>query len=255
MLLGKLKISSKLEKKLKAKKTNFIDLFQIPSIRDEIVKDRFVNQKKKIEFFNNSKHSSKNNITHNSNIARMFYKEMSIRPDLITNILGSISSFNHTLYRKKILIIGARTEAEIFSLVRLGVPLKNIKSIDLFSTSKFIEYGDVCNLKFEKSSFDVVICGWVFEFVKNYSLAAKNIKNVAKKNSIICIGGMVHPKTLNLKKYNHRAKHLDRTWYISYQKITKTFKIKNKDIIFKDFINGNDQYKNNNSVFIFSNPK
>ena len=32
MLLGKLKISSQLEKKLKAKKTNLINLFETPSI-------------------------------------------------------------------------------------------------------------------------------------------------------------------------------------------------------------------------------
>ena len=90
----------------------------------------------------------------------MFYSEMSNRPvDFKAIILPEFCEMN--AHNMKVLTIGCRTEAEIFSLVDL-----DLISIILQELICFLIPGDVTNLKYNENEFDLSVCGWVLEFVK-----------------------------------------------------------------------------------------
>ena len=154
-------------------------------------------------------------------------------------------------YKMKVLSVGCRTEAEIFSLVDAGFEIENITGIDLFSYTPKIKLGDVCNLDFASGAFDVVICGWVLEFVTEIEKAVREIKRVTKPGGLIAIGGMHHVVSVDLEKYNRRKKHEDRKWYASIDHIMETFEVSDKECVFKSEIAEEDLDKRGEVIVIF----
>lgn len=229
--------------------------FRIPYIRDELTKDRFKFLFKKKITFRKSKNTTKQSFENNADTKRMFYNQMSKRPDLISMPLSCMNSVIMNSYKMKVLSIGTRTEAEIFSLVNAGFNLKNIDSIDLISYSPLIKLGDICNIKKKSDSFDLVVCGWTLEFVTNINKAVNEIKRVTKPRGIIAIGGMHHPKNYYSTKNNIRKKNFDRKWHASIENIFKLFGISHKDCLFKSEINFKDKDKRGEVVVIFKNKK
>lgn len=71
--------------------------------------------------------------------------------------LLNIEEIKNKRQSKRILYIGARTEAELLAMAKFGFNVKNIKAIDLYTYSSMIEIGDMHNIPFEKNSFDLVI--------------------------------------------------------------------------------------------------
>ncbi len=253
--MSKINHSSKFKKKLSdylnSDEFLFNDCFRLSNVRDMLTKDRFFNIfEGKIDFGHSNQISSQT-IEHNSNLSRMFYKEMSQRPDLISRPLSSLNSVAMNAYKMKVLTIGSRTEAEIFSLVDAGFNISNIKAVDLFTYSPLIEIGDVTQLQYEDNEFDIVICGWVLEFVTNIEKAASEILRVTKPNGYIAIGGMHHPISLDLEAYNKRGKHDDRIWYASIENIMNLFTVSYQDVIFKSDIEHFDHDKRGEVILIF----
>jgi hypothetical protein len=88
----------------------------------------------------------------------------------------------------KVLSIGPRVEGEIYNIIGHGFRKKNITAVDLFSYSPLIGVGDMHNMQFEDSSFDIVICGWVLGYSNDRTTAAREILRVAKPGGLISIG-------------------------------------------------------------------
>ena len=86
----------------------------------------------------------------------------------------------------KILIIGPRTEADIFKLK--AYEYSNIVAIDLISYSESITLMDCHQMTFKDNTFDAIFCGWVLPYSKNPQKIADNIIRVAKKKALIAIG-------------------------------------------------------------------
>lgn len=97
----------------------------------------------------------------------------------------------------KILIIGPRTEADIFKLKAYGY--SNIEAIDLISYSESITLMDCHEMTFPDNTFDAIFCGWVLPYSTNPQKIADNIMRVAKNNSLISIGieYALHEKLIN----------------------------------------------------------
>jgi len=231
------------------------DSFRIPKVRDILVKDRFKNIFNENIVTLDSQNSTKHSNEHNSSVERMFYGDMSERPDLISKPLSCLNSVAMNSYKMKVLAIGCRTEAEIFSLVNAGFNLKNIVGIDLISYTPLIELGDVCDIKKASDIFDVVVCGWTLEFVTEMKKAVSEIKRVTKLGGLVAIGGMHQPASLSLNQYNIRKKHSDRKWYASVKNILRAFDITHEDCVFKSEIDDVDKDKRGDVVVIFKNRK
>jgi SAM-dependent methyltransferase len=254
-LKNSIKVSSDFKKELDKllESPDFLqnELFRIPAIRDAITLDRYQNLfHSKINRLH-SDESSNVTIAHNTDNQRMFFSELSRRPDLISNVLSSLNSVRQNASVMRVLSIGSRTEAEVLSLVNAGFSLRHIESIDLFSYTPYIKIGDIHNLEYPDNYFDVIVCGWVLEFSSNISRACSEVQRVAKDGGLICIGGMHHPSSIDLTNYNKHKKHEDRVWYCSIDAITKAFDVKQEQWVFKSDIEFNDLDKRGEVLAIF----
>jgi hypothetical protein len=101
-------------------------------------------------------------------------------------LLGALTSIEILGSNSKILIIGPRTESDIFILRGLG--FENITAIDLISYSPLINLGDMHQIPYADNSFDAVICGWTISYSANPKLAASEMYRVLKDNGLIAIG-------------------------------------------------------------------
>ena len=101
-------------------------------------------------------------------------------------LLGALTSIETLGPSSKILIIGPRTESDIFILRGLG--FENIAAIDLISYSPLINLGDMHHIPYADNSFDAVICGWTISYSANPKLAANEMYRVLNNNGLIAIG-------------------------------------------------------------------
>lgn len=115
-------------------------------------------------------------------------------------LLGALTSIETLGSSSKILIIGPRTESDIFILRGLG--FENITAIDLISYSPLINLGDMHQIPHSDNSFDAVICGWTISYSANPKLAASEMYRVLVNNGLIAIG-LEH---VNYQKINYSQK-------------------------------------------------
>lgn len=124
--------------------------------------------------------------TNNYNITAL----KSIRTECFYNrikyLYGILSSLEYMQKNANILLIGPRTENELYYLKSYG--FHNITCIDLLSYSPRIKCMDMHDLKFKNNKFDVIICGWVLIYSQNLKKCVKEIIRVSKNNTIIAIG-------------------------------------------------------------------
>jgi hypothetical protein len=119
------------------------------------------------------------------------YKKWLIKPLTRSSLvyqLASVLIWPNT-FDKKMLIIGPRFESDIFFAMGYGFLRKNIAALDLFSYSRLIELGDGHNLRFEDSTFDIVILPWVLIYSNNQSVFISESKRVLKNNGILICAG------------------------------------------------------------------
>ena len=85
----------------------------------------------------------------------------------------------------KCLIIGSRTEEEIFLFQGLGI--RDVSAVDIMSYSPRIELGDMHTLPYEDSSFDFVFCAYTLSYSNNPRQAAKEMIRVTRNGGAIAI--------------------------------------------------------------------
>ncbi len=174
------------------------DVLHIPRIRYGLTRSRFkrVEEAKAVDFKN--KQIFSHTIQHNfQNMSALICLN---RPDVIIRPLLSIPYIVSNVKNLKVLTIGPRTEAEIFSLIAIGFEIPNIYAIDLISYTDFIKIGDMHNIPFDDNVFDVVIMGWVLAYSSDNQRAADEVMRVAKPGAHISIGCDFEPLREELRK-------------------------------------------------------
>ena len=229
----------------------FNRLLIIPEFRDTLVKKNYYRlmRNRKLQFINNQNGITSNTISHNIDPNRMFFSDLSKRPVLISKPLSCDSSIIQNASSFKILLVGARTEAEILSFRLCGFTAKNIHAIDLASYSPLIKLMNAESLDFPDDYFDVVVLGWVLEFVEHPLKVISEISRVIKNNGIIAIGAMYHPSSQDMKEYQTIKKHQDRVWVPKNTKDINTF-FNFSSIIFNSDINQIDSDKRSDLILI-----
>ena len=86
----------------------------------------------------------------------------------------------------KILIVGPRTEDDIFWAKALG--LKNTIGLDLFSYSNLIDVGDIHATSYADNSFDAVLLGWMISYSSNPEAVIAECRRILKPNGFLGIG-------------------------------------------------------------------
>ena len=121
-------------------------------------------------------------------------KSSMLRPSMLVNPLRSIDYIGANIKELKVLSVGPRTEAEIYSLVSVGFDPANIRGLDLLSYSDTIDLGDMHDMPYEDASFDVIVAGWVFSYSTDPDRAAAEMHRVARPGAIIAAGCEYRPE-------------------------------------------------------------
>ena len=184
------------------------------------------------------------NYTKNAlNLKKKYYQFLGNKTKSLLSPLESLDFINKD--NAKILSIGPRNEGEIYQIRSFGYKWKNISAIDLQTYSKKIVLGDMHNINFNDSSFDVIISGWTLAYSNNKKLAYDEIIRVSKNNAVICIGFTYLPEDL---KYN--VNFLDER-LISTNQIIKYFNTEPKNIFYNFDSCSIDKKKTRHSIIIF----
>ncbi|HXI58752.1 MAG TPA: methyltransferase domain-containing protein [Polyangia bacterium] len=95
----------------------------------------------------------------------------------------------------KILVIGPRSEGELFHLMGFGFRRQNIQGLDLTTYSPWIQLGDMHAIPHNDSQWDAVIMGWVLAYSTTPAKAAAEAIRVTKNGGIIAVGIEYNPMT------------------------------------------------------------
>jgi len=115
-------------------------------------------------------------------------------------LLGPLVAMDQVLFNignSKVLIIGPRTEAEILWYISMGFSPANLYGLDIFSYSEFIEIGDMHDLQYPDSFFDIVVFSWVLGYSRNQKKATDQAVRVLKPNGLIAIGEQWDPAPIS----------------------------------------------------------
>jgi SAM-dependent methyltransferase len=124
----------------------------------------------------------------------------------------------------KILVVGPRSEDDIFQLKAFG--FHNIRGLDLISYSPHVDLGDMHRMPYANDAFDAVLLGWVLSYSDNPSQVAKEVVRIAKNGAIVGIGAEHYPQfksdeesrkwllerlgySVGGRRFNTAAEHLD----------------------------------------------
>ncbi len=212
-------------------KNFFKQLLLIGAVRKIVCKIRFyyfVKIRRKVITLE-SKDAINNTVSHNLRmLAKFGVKRMDklIKP---ISVLESVSKDS------KILVIGPRNEDDILNLIGNGFNSKNIIGLDLISYSPLIEVGDMHNMRFSDSYFDVIICGWTLSYSNQPQKFAQELLRVVKNGGIIGIAVeysvMTNAQMIALAGYS-LSTDFDRI--NSTDEIIKLFSGHVKDVLFND---------------------
>ena len=134
-----------------------------------------------------------NAVSHN--MRGLMGKVSLFRPSILVTPLRSISMVGERLKSCKVLSVGPRTEAEIYTLVACGFDPANIRGLDLISYSDYVDAGDMHAMPYEDDSFDVVVLGWVLAYSNDQKKAASEVLRVLKPGGIVAVGCEYTPLT------------------------------------------------------------
>ncbi len=103
--------------------------------------------------------------------------------------------------RARVLIIGPRTEDDIFWARALG--MRETVGYDLFSYSPYIEVGDMHKIGHPDTSFDAVILGWVLAYSTQPQAAIDECKRILKPGGYLAVG----MESLAPEVFRNRPRH------------------------------------------------
>jgi SAM-dependent methyltransferase len=86
----------------------------------------------------------------------------------------------------KVLIVGPRTEDDLYWARSLGVT--NVRGLDLFSYSPWIDIGDIHHTSYEDREFDAVILGWVISYSEKPEVLVAECKRITKPGGYLGFG-------------------------------------------------------------------
>lgn len=100
----------------------------------------------------------------------------------------AIASVATNMPTLKTLSIGPRAEGELLLIAGYGFTWQNIHAIDLFSYSPRIDVGDMHDMPYEDSTFDIVFSGWSLAYSDDRPRALREIIRVLKDGGIVAFG-------------------------------------------------------------------
>lgn len=95
----------------------------------------------------------------------------------------------------KVLIVGPRTEDDIYWARALGI--MDVRGLDLFTYSPWIDLGDIHQTTFSDGEFDAIILGWVISYSKQPEKMVSECKRIIKDGGYLGFGIESNPDIRN----------------------------------------------------------
>jgi SAM-dependent methyltransferase len=111
--------------------------------------------------------------------------------------LAAIEELNE---ESKVLSIGCRFEADLLYLAAYGFDLKNVRGLDMYSYSPWVDLGNMHDMPYPDSSWDAILLGWVISYSNEPKIAAREVIRVTRPGGLIAIGVTYYPERL-LRKF------------------------------------------------------
>lgn len=165
------------------------ELFQIDYARYRIACRRYLEAKENLKISDDKDALWSDALAHNLQGMESFSARA--RSNRLVRPLCAIDRVFFAADKLRALCVGPRTEMELLSLVGHGFKPGNIKGLDLFSYTPWIEVGNMHNMPYADNSFDVVIAGWVLTYSADPERACREFLRVAADRGIIAIGATV----------------------------------------------------------------
>ena len=126
---------------------------------------------------------------HNSiqSIASLERSELVFRPVMAIDRVYSYP-MRRVFPEVSMLLVGSRTEYEIFMALGYGIEQSKLSALDLISYSPYVEPGDMHAMPYPDNSFDVVILGWVLAYSNDPKAAAREVIRVCRNKAIVSAG-------------------------------------------------------------------
>ena len=163
-------------------------LFESRTARVMIAQHRLnlAKQKGFVNSLPDSVYNIKNTATHN--LHNLSPSIAANRPMALLGPLLAIDKVAFNLKSLKVLIIGPRTEAEIFMYLDSGFAPGNIYALDLITYSELITQGDMHSMPFDDDFFDIIVFSWVLGYSNDQQLAVNEAIRVVKCGGLLGIG-------------------------------------------------------------------
>ena len=217
----------------------FIRLLLVPRIRTRFCKLRWKLLKKNLKFYENPTAGVGENVVKYNLTA--FEHDAAFgcggRMDLVLYPLVALAPKT-----SKILIVGPRTEDDIYLAKALGFP--HTRGLDLFTYSPHIDLGDMHEPPYPPSEFDAVVFGWVLAYSSDLARAIERCQSILKPGGHLAIGWEWVPnsdRNTNLHIRGNPANDVDDfKAMVGYPVV---------------FLNSPDDSTNHNKSLIFRKPK
>ena len=105
---------------------------------------------------------------------------------LIYPIVSYFKFFSSDPSAVKILIVGCRSEDDVYWMRSYGFPLTY--GFDLFSYSPHVIAGDIHQTDFQDAVYDVVMIGWMISYSKDPATVIKECRRILKPGGLLGIG-------------------------------------------------------------------
>lgn len=107
------------------------------------------------------------------------------RMDLLIRPTSAMELLNN---HSKILIIGPRTESDVFYMMGLGFSKDSVRGLDLVSYSPLIDRGDMHAMPYADNAWDATLSAYCISYSKNPKKAADEMVRVTKNGGLIAVG-------------------------------------------------------------------
>ena len=99
-----------------------------------------------------------------------------------------LSTIERLTTSSRVLVVGPRTEGELFGLVAYGFEPGAIRGLDLIAYSPWVDLGDMHHMPYPPDSFDAVVVGWVMAYSESREQAAAEVVRVVRPGGVVAIG-------------------------------------------------------------------
>jgi SAM-dependent methyltransferase len=162
-----------------------MQLLIIPGVRTKFCKYRWKIYKNRLNFLNEISPNVRQSVLEH-NLSAFNHDAAFGCGNRMSILLYPLSALIQDKQAAKVLVVGPRTEDDIFLSKALG--FVKTKGVDLFSYSPYIELGDCHKLPYKDSEFDAVVLGWVIAYCGDPCKALQEAKRVLKEEGYLAVG-------------------------------------------------------------------